>query len=212
MSEGEWQQEHTRPAYESEAGAIGYRGYPKDVTQLKWWNHMPAKLIKERLDNEEQWNRYFKFCVVRDPFDKVVSAFHFQRKALPNQSRWYYYRRRILKKYYQLVHKGQPPGLQQQFKEWLRNGGMHIDSDKYFIDGELCIDFFIRYEHLAKDIKIVCDRVGIPFEQHRIPHYKGGVRPKEQAASLYDEESIALVNELFAFEIEQFGYEAPALT
>lgn len=212
MSEGEWEEKHTRDTYESATGVIGYRGRPKDTAQLKWWNHMSAKRIKEQLNDEEKWQNYFKFCVVRNPFDKVISAFHFQNKDLPDQSRWYYYRRRLLRRYYAWRYGGHPPQMKNQFKEWLKAGRMHLDSDKYFIDGELCVDYFIRYEDLAGGVKAVCEKLAIPFDANRIPHYKGSGRSDAQKYVLYDEESIALVAEMFAFEIEHFNYEAPKIS
>lgn len=211
MPEGEWEEKHLRDQYESDAGVIGYRGSPKDTASMKWWNHMPADLIKKRLADNDKWDHYFKFCVVRNPFDKVISAFHFQNKALPNQSRWYYYRRRFMKRYNNLIHNGMPPSMKKDFKDWLKAGKMYIDRDKYFIDNELCVDFFIQYEDLSGGIKAVCKQLNIPFEPERIPTYKAGIRPKKDYSALYDEESIELVKQLFKFEVERFDYQPPRI-
>lgn len=211
MPAGTWQEMHLRDMYESESGVIGYRGSPRDTSELKWWNHMPAHLIKERLADDQKWNTYFKFCVVRNPFDKVISAFHFQNKALPNQPRWYYYRRRFMKRYNNVVHDGIPPSMKQDFKAWLKAGKMYVDRDKYFIADEMCVDFFIQYEDLAGGVKAVCEHLAIPFDAKRIPTYKAGIRPKKDYSSLYDDEAIALVKDLFRFEVERFGYEPPNL-
>src|ERR1044071_3613051 len=72
-----WGAEGERAEEVSEAGIIGFRGGPKfRGPNVKWWNHMPAAEIKGYL-GDEIWNSYFKFCVVRNPFDQMVSAFHF---------------------------------------------------------------------------------------------------------------------------------------
>lgn len=209
MHKGEWQELHLREEYESDAGVIGYRGSPKDTTTMKWWNHMPAALIKERLNNDQKWDNYYKFCVVRNPFDKVISAFHFQNKALPNQPRWYYYRRRFFKRYNNIVHNGIPPSMKRDFKDWLKAGKMYIDRDKYFINNQLCVDFFIQYEDLAGGVQAVCEQLDLPFEADRIPTYKAGIRPKKDYSALFDKESIALVKDLFGFEVERFNYQPP---
>ncbi|MEL6721312.1 MAG: sulfotransferase family 2 domain-containing protein [Bacteroidota bacterium] len=209
MPDGAWQEMHLRDEYESDAGVIGYRGSPRDTADLKWWNHMPAHLIKERLEDDKKWNEYFKFCVVRNPFDKVISAFHFQNKALANQSRWYYYRRRLKKRYNNLVHNGIPPSMKKDFKAWLRSGNMYIDRDKYFINEELCVDFFIQYEDLEGGIQEVCKRLDIPFEPERIPRFKASYRPKKDYSILFDEEAVGLVREMFKFEVTRFNYQPP---
>src|SRR5207248_8990864 len=41
----------------------------------KFYNHMPAWLIQQRVP-AHIWNGYFKFCVERNPWDKVLSHYH----------------------------------------------------------------------------------------------------------------------------------------
>jgi Sulfotransferase family len=38
------------------------------------YNHTPAEEIRE-LARREVWDGYHKFCVIRNPFDRVVSYF-----------------------------------------------------------------------------------------------------------------------------------------
>src|SRR5437016_2294873 len=75
MPEGEWTFAHARDEYVSNAGIIGYRG-PEPAGGRRWWGHMTAAEIRERA-GAAIFDAYFKFCVVRNPFDKAVSAFHF---------------------------------------------------------------------------------------------------------------------------------------
>jgi len=72
MPEGEWKPVHVRGEYVSDAGIIGERsGNPRGA---KWYNHMSCKCIYDQVGCDI-WNRYFKFTVVRNPFDKVISGF-----------------------------------------------------------------------------------------------------------------------------------------
>src|SRR5689334_12041430 len=77
MREGEWTFSHAREESVSEAGIVGIRsGEPLEIQGVIWWNHMPAKTIRA-LIGDAVWNDYFKFCIVRNPFDAVVSAYRF---------------------------------------------------------------------------------------------------------------------------------------
>jgi hypothetical protein len=60
MPEGEWAYSHAREEYESPSGIIGYRG-PEEPPKSKWYNHMPAELIRQQIGTEI-WNSYFKFA------------------------------------------------------------------------------------------------------------------------------------------------------
>src|ERR1051326_1226986 len=41
----------------------------------KFFNHIPARLIRERV-GPSVWNAYFKFCFVRNPWDTIISNYY----------------------------------------------------------------------------------------------------------------------------------------
>lgn len=192
MYEGEWTLSHTRDEYVSEAGIVGYRGAaPPPGT--RWWNHMPAALMRLQL-GEQVWNDYWKFCTVRDPFDKAASAFmsYIHYNPLPTDDA-------------QDIGK-----LRTAFEAWLASGRAPIDRDKYLIDGEFCVDEVIRYENLHADLASVCERLAIPFDAARLPELKTGTRRTDiDLAHLYSPHALAMVAELYADELERFGYAPP---
>jgi hypothetical protein len=62
-------------------GIIGSRGgciKEKDI----WKNHISATEIKTRLGND-MFNKYFKFAVIRNPYDVIVSYYYFEKSKLP---------------------------------------------------------------------------------------------------------------------------------
>ena len=83
LPEGEWEISHARPEYCSESGIIGERSV--NARNAIWGNHMPADQIKNRIGTTI-WEEYFKFTVVRNPFDKMVSGFYFFEKKMKNWS------------------------------------------------------------------------------------------------------------------------------
>ncbi|WP_259129157.1 sulfotransferase family protein [Salinibacter ruber] len=169
LPDGEYNASREREMSVTEAGIVGYRGDHYDGQ--RWFNHMPAKWIREEL-GEETWNSYFKFCSIRNPFDKAVSAFHFQKGKY--SSDWKTKIRKIARKLGDSV-------LQIEFEIWLRRGLMPDDRDKYVIDGDFCVDFFIKYENLKEGIERVGEKVGIDFGGRDIPHKLGGYRDRKKS-------------------------------
>ena len=206
MPEDDWEFSHAREEYVSEDGIIGYRG--NDARGKQWVNHMSALEIRNKIGNSI-WNSYFKFCVIRNPFDKLISGFFFVEEQKRHRSFTQDLKSRVKK----IMGKGEPIDCIKgedsiaRFRSWLRNGGSIIDRDKYLIKGEICVDYFIRYEDLENGIKHVCNVLDIPFESERIPRLKSGLRNRKiPLHDFYDEQTIQIVMRLYEFEIETFDY------
>jgi hypothetical protein len=196
MAEGEWQQVHARSEYESPMGIIGFRG-PDLPENTKWWHHMPAKVVREQL-GEDVWNSYFKFCVIRNPFDKCISAFeHFGREH------------RIRFSFTNLFRTSGMTEEQRRFYDYVRRAAP-IDRDKYVINGKFCLDDVIRYESLEDEIARICRRLDLPFEPDVLPTFKQGHRrPNARIETLYTTAAKRHVARIYAFELHHFGYDFP---
>jgi hypothetical protein len=207
LTEGQWEFSHVREQFVGDTGIIGYRG--SDISGRKWYHHMPAEKIKEQL-GQQIWDRYLKFCVIRNPFDKIVSAyvwFEHQMKENPNLN-W-----EALKQIniFSPMHDVVGSNVIERFKDWIAKGGFVDDRDKYMMDNKICVDFIIRYENLTADLRRVCNRLGISYEPTRIPQLKSGIRStKLKLADYYDRKTIELVEERYQDVIHRFGYAFPA--
>ncbi|MBK8569512.1 MAG: hypothetical protein IPN81_05720 [Nitrosomonadales bacterium] len=193
MPDGQWHFSHARDEYVSETGIIGVRG---DRPINNWYHHMPALRIME-LIGKDIWDDYFKFCVIRNPFDKLVSAFHyFKTKGLIDPDK---------------LSRNETD--EEQFRFWIstQSGALTVlDRDKYTINNEVCCDYFIRYEKLEIGIKDVCDSVGVEFHPNKLMRLKSQFRPQNKTLNnYYDSCTQAIVQEIFEFEIEKFGYHVP---
>jgi hypothetical protein len=177
------------------AGVIGYRG--GDPSGRTWYNHMPAKEIRE-LTGHAIWNDYYKFCVVRNPFDKVVSLWWF----IVNSKHEYPYRQEGFSK------------IKSDFSRWcIDHASDAIDRDKYMIEDEVEVNFFIKYESLLDDLRSVCRHVRYPFRPERLGKYKSDRRAIRQPFSeYYDRQTIAAVEAVFGWELDYFGYRRPSET
>ena len=143
--------------------------------------------------NPKEFDNYFKFTFVRNPWDRVVSFYFYQMKR-----NWIYY----------------PFDETIPFKEFVKNWLIQMPrqtklnthpcydwiSDK---DDNLQVDFIGRFENLQQDFNIVCDKIGIP--QQQLPR-KNATKHKHYT-EYYDDETREIVAEKFAKDIEYFGYE-----
>ncbi|MFG6094983.1 sulfotransferase family 2 domain-containing protein [Leptothoe sp. ISB3NOV94-8A] len=210
MPDGEWQELHAREEYVSETGIIGYRG--NNARSSIWYNHMPAKEIFD-LIGQNTWERYYKFTVVRNPFDKLISGFFMYEKRKKNYS--VIQKTKALSK--RILDLGNPidrvkgETTIERFRSWIQKGGEIPDRDKYLIDGQECIDYYVRFEELHEGIKHVCNYLSIPFEPARIPQMKKGIRDnKMNVQDFYDNKTRQIVEKKYAWELERFGYVFPA--
>jgi hypothetical protein len=166
---------------------------------------MPAREIRDRL-GPEKWSSYFKFCVVRNPFDKAVSNFYYttgeKNPSGPAQ--------RMKKKIRTSLRSLSPRFLRFEFERWLRHGGLGVDRDKYTIDGDICMDAFIFFEHLEDDVRRICEQLGLPFDSDRLPRLKTSHRTKTyNTCEHYTPATVEMVADAFDREIEEFGYAFP---
>ena len=129
---------------------------------------------------------YFKAAFVRNPFDLVVSRYWWDRA------------------------KGRH--CIADFNDWVEDhyavtGNWMLDSLHSFthVDGECRVDFIGRYETLTQDFESLCARVGI-VPCPPLPNKKSGHRPQRDYRTLYSDTSRAIVTELFAEDLELFGY------
>lgn len=141
-------------------------------------NHSSAIDIKKYI-GDNQFNSYFKFCVIRNPYDKMVSLYFFTKN-------W--------KKEHNLT-----------FKDFCKEYDCK-NIDRYYIDGESCIDFYIRFEYLLEDLEELCKILDIEFQKEELQHYKSEFREKKPYQEFYNEETREIVYNKHREEFEKFNY------
>lgn len=183
--------------------ALGKRGYldtfPDSIKQsfIKKIGSQPqhayAKEVYAAFPLE--WENYHKFCVVRNPFEKVVSDYYWMVGSLDNPPTFL--------EFLLAVKEGNPwPGVLP-----LRPYNWPI----YTIDDNVVVDSVVRYENLKRDLSDVCRKIGIPWDGN-LPKAKAGMRPgnhnvHKSYRSMYTPKERELVEYLFDKEITHFGYK-----
>lgn len=159
--------------------------------------HDDAISIRDKI-SPAAWSTYYKFSITRNPWDKVISEFFWEKRRDPSlkpAKRFYHY---LGVPFDEL---GQLKPLFSEFVKSYRN----TNDRFYLIDGKLCVDFVIRYENLADDFAAVCERIGIDMPE--LPRLKSGIRNgSRHYSAYYDDESASIVAARHRNDIELFGY------
>lgn len=147
-------------------------------------DHATARELRAHL-GEQVWQDYFKFTIVRNPWDRVASWFNCD-----------YFRRQGI-----------------SFEDWLIAGGLgdpdysinHIaPATLWLLDeqGRLAVDFVGRYETYRQDLLYALGRVGLNVQS--IPHLNAS--RKIDYRDLYTPKGRDIVAEFYAEDIARFGY------
>jgi hypothetical protein len=170
----------------------------KAMNEGNFKQHDDAATIRRQI-SEEIWNSYLKFSITRNPWDRVVSLFYWEKKRKPQnrpKKRFYHYLGVPFDEFKQ---------TRREFLEFVKGGDWNNNDAFYVEDGKLCVDFIIRYEHLNEDFATLCARLNLP--DMPLPQLKAGIRAKgRHYTELYDQESKAIVAEKHANDIRLFGY------
>jgi hypothetical protein len=172
-------------------GVVGARLVAREDPDLpiaqspEWRNHLPAAIIRERL-GDEVWSRYVKITAVRNPFDRVVSMFHWRRRKteLPTG-----------------------PALREAFRRFIARDWPD-DRDVVLIGGRFVADRALRYETLGADIASLSTELGLGIDPSAMPHTKNFAarRGGLSTADHYDEDTIEVVRNRLSWVFEHFDY------
>lgn len=161
--------------------------------------NLPAKrhLTVKNIINEIgvlNWEQAYKFTVVRNPWDKVVSHYKYRQKT--NQTNLaehsISFKEWVIKSYGPVKDKRfyDKPKMFQPQVEWLKD-----------FDDRITIDQIMHFEKINEDFKKVSDHLGLAKE---LPHLNKTVRKNYKA--YYDEETKKIVEDWFKEDIAYFGY------
>lgn len=152
--------------------------------------HSPehAYAARVRATFPEAWRDYFKFCFVRNPFDRAVSDYLWRTRKTGNTTLTF-----------------------TEFLDQIDHGDFtsrtiprHFDNwPIYTVNDRIAVDFVGRFERLDEDLDRVFARLGLdrrPLGRAKSMRRQGSYR------DWYGDGERGLVERLFANEIRQFEY------
>jgi hypothetical protein len=151
------------------------------LRRRKFSNHIPALLVQKRIP-ASIWRSYFKFCVERNPWDKMLSH------------------------YYMHVHRA---GGSLSLEEYFAHGKFPINFRRYTDRSgkKIIVERVLRYENLTAELADVFSQLNIPFDGTLGATAKSEYRKDHTPyQSVFNEQRRRIVERIFAKEIELHGY------
>ena len=172
--------------------------------------HLSPRAIRAGID-PDVWNAYFKFTVVRNPWDQLVSHYYWMFYHRWWSARWIFREKGYLRngcRHCWMRHLFKRGRHRQAMEFGLRKGlfARHLEetSSFYFIDGDGYADYVMRFENLQQDFDEVCRRLRIPAS--RLPRTKNKLRPRGDYRDYYTDYSREYVGVKCRRIMDAFGY------
>ncbi len=183
--------------------------------------HATLVPVRRKL-GRDLWDEYFKFSIVRNPWDLVVSQYHWAtrsddwriykgsvraslRRFRTNPSRGWKNFKLLGESLVRTLLKMDVVPFEFFVKHMLRL--YKANNDPFYFDGTgaMGLDFLIRYENLGNDYASACERIGIP--PSRLPALKTKSRSEgRHYSTYYDDRTREIVAKAYPRHIEHFGY------
>lgn len=169
------------------------------------WNCLKHKTVMQRGKNKskyidlfnecfENFDKIFKFTIVRNPWDRVVSAFHYLQQIHEREPRYHFKidKNETFKNFIK---------TQLKLKGTEINAHFHSQYMSAEYEGKIYVDYIGKFENLKKDWKHIASVTGAPPDLLHINASKHG-----HYTGYYDKESVEIVKTLYTKDIELFGY------
>jgi len=176
---------------------------------MSWQAHTDLAKYTRDLDTDVL-QHYTTFTIVRNPWERMVSDYHFQKQKSTSDNK--------------RLHLFNQDGTVRSFREWLNvvmadpfkaepsqwggavSTGMHRWSpqlDWISLDGQINVDHVLRLEHLSKDFPRLCRALNLPPAELPCRNWK----LHGHYSSYYDDVTRQMVADYYAKDIGAFGYE-----
>ena len=168
---------HSRLFHLENEGQKNITGYHKHAT------------AQELIDvlGRDKFDSYFTFCFVRNPYDHMISLYHYIKSSRG--------------------HRMNMEANSMSFEKFVIhyiNQKPQTQSEFIYLGDERVVQFIGEFENLERDIQFICDHLGIPFKG--LPHENSGFRNRDRMDYFKSHETLKAFNTYFEIDFLNFNY------
>lgn len=169
--------------------------------EFPFYHHISALELKNIFEIRGwKWEDYTKFCIVRNPFDRIVSLYYHHLKMRKNVAK-----KSFLKRIKDKVIS--EPSF-EDFVFQINPGNRLTTSLKNFIcdqSGNVLVDDILKFENLESDIPKYLNKLSTQINIDSIPHLNAS-KGRLKYRKYYGPDTKKKIAELYYYEIEKFAY------
>lgn len=139
-----------------------------------------------------KFKEYYKFAIVRNPWSRHVSYWHFKCRTKSDFKQMY----PTFTKYIKSLSK-----IHKKYKELTWNQASWIYDQK----DNLLVDYVAKFEDLGNELEKICTQLDIELDSENIPHYKDS--QVDDYREFYTPETRDIVAKINARDIRLFNYQ-----
>jgi len=170
---------------------------PRLLKRMRYSQHIAAAVVKTRLP-EYIWDNYFKFCIERNPWDKVVSYYYWRKHWEENSTSIFYWRKKLM-------------NPDRSFDDFLKEKNFPINHYLYTDvsdENRIIVDRIIKYENLNEELGDIFHKLRVPFDGSLNVHAKSTQRKeRHDYRNMYNKKQKYIVAKAFEKELQLHGYQ-----
>ena len=156
--------------------------------------HIPAVQFRQAIGHQI-WDSIYKFSFVRNPWDRVLSFYHYRIKVKRIHDINISFREYVL----QLGEANEnTPGFMFQVTRYGAYNYLYDQNDN------LLVDYVGKYETRENDLKVISEKIGASMLGSL--HVQKASPDNSHYSNYYDDETIDVIYNLYRRDIEAFNY------
>lgn len=176
--------------------------YKEKTDENPFYSHITPKEVLEIFEQKGwDYESYYKFICVRNPYSKLVSLYEMIYRRWPIKPPFSFWLKSI--------KTDGTGGGGKKHERWRKYGAYALENIIFDNKSNMLVDEVLKLENLSKDLPVVLNKIGIE-NPHKIEIIKKNTKKKKKKIfEYYNDDLIELVKNKYAWEIDEFNYEFP---
>ena len=160
--------------------------YENRVHGVFWYYRSSPHLNAKMGMTPDKWDSYFKFCFIRNPYDRIISGWNHLGKRIP---------------FKQYLHMRNMIGDMEYIHVFMPQIRHMVDCKN-----QIQLNFIGHFENLETDFLYILYHLGYTLPIHD-PVVRVNVKKHKKYMEYYDQQTLDKVNELLKEDLERFDYK-----